>query len=137
MTVFLLDLMEQLSSSQKIKNHVDRVVWLKNTLKSEQIVVTIKAELPHYCQFVDETILSILSIEAALLGKCFNGEFGMVSDPLDLINWGEVAFPEFFEGFEHLMKAFSVDFFGEAKDPWFNDMEEGGVEGKAFLLIIE
>ena len=137
MPIFLLDLVEQLASREEIEDHIDGVVWLVNSLKPQQIVVTFKTKLSHDSELIDETLFSILGIEAALLRKCFNSKFGMICDSLYFIDWGEVAFSQLFEGFEHLMEAFAVNFFGEAAYPGLNDMKVWGVEAEGLLLIIE
>ena len=137
MTIFLLYLVKQLSSSQKVKDNIDWVVWLVDSFKSEKIIVTIKAKLSHDGELIDETFFSIFSIEATLLWKGFNCKLSMISNSLNLINWGKVTFSQFFERFEHFMESLSINFFGEAQYPRLDDMEKGRVEAKAFLLIIE
>lgn len=41
-SIILLDFMEQLSSSKKFQDNIDRVVWLVYSLEFENIIVRVK-----------------------------------------------------------------------------------------------
>lgn len=99
--------------------------------------MAIETESPHDGELVDETVLAVLGVEAGLLGEGFNCELGLIGDAFDLVDRGEVALAKFLEGFEHLMEALPINFFGEAKYPGFDYVEVGGIEAKTFLFVIE
>lgn len=71
-------------------------------------------------EFVHETFLSIFGSKCVLLGESFDSESFEIGDSFDFVNGCEVAFSEFFNGFEELMEALLIDFFGEVEDPEFN-----------------
>jgi hypothetical protein len=71
-------------------------------------------------EFIHETFLSIFSSKCVLLGECFDRESFDIGDSFDFVNGCEVAFSEFFNGFEELMEALLIDLFGEVEDPEFN-----------------
>ena len=71
----------------------------------------IGTQLSHYSQLVYQALFSILSVVTILLGERLYCVSSAVSDAFHLVDRGEVAFPEFSEGFEHLMEAFLVEFF--------------------------
>ena len=52
-SIILLDFMEQLSSSKKFQDNVDRVIWLVYSLEFKNIIVRVKAEFSHYGKLVN------------------------------------------------------------------------------------
>lgn len=99
--------------------------------------MAIETESSHDGELVDEAVLAVLGVETGLLGEGLDCELGVVGDPFDLVDGGEVALAQFLEGLEHLMEALPINFFGEAKYPGFDHVEVGGVEAKTFLFVIE
>ena len=99
--------------------------------------MTVEAKLSHDVKFVDETLFTVFTIEAALLREGFNSEFSFIGESFYFINRSKISFTEFFERFEHFMEAFSIDLFGKAEDPAFNDVKVWRVEAKGFDLIVE
>jgi len=99
--------------------------------------VPVLAQFPHDGEFVDEALLAVLSIEAALFGKGLDCKLGVVSDAFHFVNRGEVALSKFFEGFEHLMEAFLVDVSGKHKNPSFDDTQLGREEADGGFGVVE
>lgn len=50
------------------------------------------AKLPHDGELIDEAFFAVFAIEAALLREGLDCELGLVSNPFDFIDGGEVAF---------------------------------------------
>lgn len=66
-------------------------------------------ELPHDLDFLDETLFSIFLAVGGFFGEGFDGVVEMVVKFFNEVDRGEVAFTDFFDGFELFVEAFLVE----------------------------
>lgn len=112
-----LDELKQRLTSQQLQHHINGVIRLINRLQLQHILMWLFIEFPQYCQFIDQTFLTVLGAVGVLLREGLDCKSHLICQAFRLIDSREVAFAQFFDGFEHLMEAFLVDAFLEYMSP--------------------
>lgn len=113
----LLDELKQRLACQQFQYHINGVIRLKNRLQLQHILMWFFIEFSQYCQFIDQTLLSVLGTVGVLLRECLDRKPHLICQAFRLVNSREVAFAQLFDGFEHLMETFLVDAFLEYVSP--------------------
>ncbi len=92
----------QTSSAQQFEYNVERVLWLENLEKSHVVWMT---QVSHNLDFLYQTLLSFLFTVSGLFRKGFDSVSVFVLMLFNQVNWSEVSFSDFVEGFELFMEA--------------------------------
>jgi hypothetical protein len=108
------DFVVELSARQQFEDYVQRVFGFEDFKQSHTIAV---ADAAHYFDLFDKALLSVFLAVRCLLRECLHSVVHSVLQFLRQIDGGEVAFANFLDWFELLVKASLIEFAFENLSP--------------------